>query len=137
MDTLESQPATPLPENDSLQQQLESLRQLVISLLVLVIVVSGTINIYLYRQLKYARNDLGLFRQQASAIIGEFQTRNQPALKEFVDQLKEFEKSPKANEAYRQLMRKYGIITNVPPVSAPAPAPVGPAATVPAEKGKK
>src|SRR5258705_6769072 len=56
MDTPEiNQPADNTP-ND-LRTELEGLRQLIISVLILMLIISGTFNIFLARQWKYSRDD--------------------------------------------------------------------------------
>ncbi len=64
-----------LPENkmgsmevDDLRQEVDSLRQLVTGLLILLIVVSGTLNIYLLRQAKSVHQELPALRAQAAQV---------------------------------------------------------------------
>lgn len=132
MDNLESNPSsTPAPSPtpaDPLQEQLESLRHMVTSMLVLVIVLSGTINIYLWRQVKYARADLNAFRPQAAQFLGDYERVSQPALRDFTSKLIDFGKSGKADETFNSLLRKYGVIgTNAPAVPATSAPPAAPA----------
>jgi len=110
--------------------QIESLRQMLTSVLVLVIVISGTLNIYLWRQVRYTRADLAAFRGQASALVGEFEQKSAPMMKEFFARLVEFDRSPRADEAFHAIMKKYGLsnFTNAPS-APPAQAPVAPATT--------
>ena len=65
MDTLDSKPLEQTVSPDA-QQQCESLRQLVVSLMVLVIVVSGTLNIFFLRQYRDARRELDRIGPQIS-----------------------------------------------------------------------
>ena len=54
MDNFETNPVTPDPESAPVTAgQLQSLRHLIVSVLMLVLVISGTFNIYLWRQVPF------------------------------------------------------------------------------------
>ena len=77
MDDLDTK--TPFESGDSdLQAQFESLRQLITSVLILVIVISGTLNIYLLRQWRTTSKDLAGIRPQAAQMIAEYQKVSGP-----------------------------------------------------------
>lgn len=134
METPEIKPVTQ-PEATSVQQQVESLRQLIVSVLILIVVISGTLNIYLWRQVKYTRADLASYRDQANNAIADYQRVSAPLMREFVGRLTEFSKSGKGDEALIGIMRKYGLIA--PNTNAPVVAPTtgaAPAAPAPSKK---
>jgi hypothetical protein len=139
MDNLESKIESPsTPEQGDLARQVESLRQMLISVLVLVIVISGTINVYLLRQVKYTRADLAAFRTQATQTVSEFEKISAPMLNQFLTSLSEFGKSPRADANFHAILKKYGLsnFTNMAPV-APAQTSTAPATTpVPAPTKK-
>ena len=119
------QPAQPV--SNDLQEQVDSLRHLLVSVLVLMIVVSGTFNLYLLRQVKYARMDLTGVRPQAVQMINEYNRVNAPQIQEFLRKITEYGKT---HPDFAPILTKYGVratpITNASPISptsAPAAAP--------------
>src|SRR2546423_8871920 len=79
-------PTTPSPPSDldSLREQYESLRHLVVSLLVLGIVVTGAFDLFLLREVKYARSDLGIWKPQADQLMAEYQKGRGQSMDDFV-----------------------------------------------------
>ncbi|MGO8678425.1 MAG: hypothetical protein ACLQVX_21495 [Limisphaerales bacterium] len=86
MDNLENNPPAQT-EPESLPTQYDSLRQLVLSVLVLVIVISGTLNVFLLRQAKTSSQELETFRPQVNAIVAQYQKNIGPAMDDFVHKL--------------------------------------------------
>jgi hypothetical protein len=123
MDNLESNPASQ-PDVSELRSQCESLRQLVISLLVLLLVVSGTLSLYFWRQFRITKGALDVARPQISQMVAEYNKGQGVAIDNFVAKLKEFEKK---NPDFAPILAKYGIplgpSTSAPPATATAPAP--------------
>jgi hypothetical protein len=115
-----SQPAT----ND-LQAQFDALRHLVVSLLILVIVVSGTLNIYLLRQWRSVSRDLAAVRPQATQMIAEYQKVTGPLMTDFVKKLTEYGRS---HPDFAPVLAKYNLKAATPTNAAPAPAPAAPPA---------
>ena len=115
------------PVSSEFQAPLDSLRHLVISVLVLLIVVSGTFNLYLLRQVKYARLDLKGVRPQAAQMLEEYNRVNAPLMQEFLKKLTEYSRT---HPDFTPILTKYGIranaVTGAPPATATSPA-----ATVP------
>ena len=120
------------PTANQLQEQLDSLRQVVISLLVLAIVVSGTFTLFLLRQSKYARVEANNLR----LAVNEYNQTNFPVIKEFRDRLYEYSKT---HPDFAPVAQKYGIIpapgsgTPQAPVAA-TPAPGAASAGAPKQK---
>lgn len=75
-----------------LQSQLESLRRLTSSLLLLVLLVSLTLTIFLARQWRFTKSEIDLMGPQASQIIAE-SGKSLPAMQEFVKRLNEYAKT--------------------------------------------
>ena len=91
MDNPESQPS-PQPQLNDLQAQCDSLRQMVSSLLIVLILVSGTLSIFLLRQWRFTKAQIELMTPQASQIITEF-NKNFPVMQDFVRKLNEYGKT--------------------------------------------
>jgi hypothetical protein len=80
------------PQGADLQEQCESLRRLVNSLLVLVFIVSLTFTIFLQRQYRFTSSQIEMISPQATQIVSEF-SRNFTAMQEFVKKLNEYAKT--------------------------------------------
>lgn len=131
MDTFEKNPATPQPEGSSpvTAADLQSLRQLVVSVLMLVLVVSGTLNIYLWRQYRSVRAELAPIQPQASQILAEANRVNAFA----AEAAKKFLDFGRTHPDFMPILNKYGIraagptgappTTLTPPATTPVPAP--------------
>jgi len=97
--------------------EIAGLKRQVFSLLLALIVVSGTLTVYLYRQASVAGKDIDAIRPQAQQIIGAF-NQNQALMINFVNQLVAYGQT---HPDFRPVLLKYGINLN----GAPA-APVTP-----------
>ena len=91
MDTLEPQPPAQPAAND-LQAQFDGLRQTLNTMLVLLVVVSGTLTIFLVRQWRFAKTDLDMLRPQATQIINDYNRLSAPAMQDFVLKLVDYSK---------------------------------------------
>ncbi len=122
MDNLDNR--TPLqPNANDLQAQYDALRHLVVSILILVLVISGTLNIYLLRQWRSVSKDLAGIRPQAAKMIAEYQKVNGPLMSDFVKKLTEYGQT---HPDFAPVLAKYNIkpagATGAPP-SRPASPP--------------
>jgi hypothetical protein len=128
MDTLENK--TPA-ENEvtELRDQVESLRHLVGSMLILLVVVSGTFNIYLLRQWKTSKTDLAVFKPQAANLIASYQKNEQPAVENFIKKMVEYGQT---HPDFAPILNKYQIKAAPPPAGAASPVPPVPGAATPA-----
>jgi len=120
MDNLDPHSPTPSDTND-LQAQFDALRHLVVSLLILVVVISATLNIYLLRQWRSTSRDLGAVRPQAEQMLREYQTKTGPMMNDFVNKLADYART---HPDFLPILAKYKLqpkaATNTP-VAAPAP----------------
>jgi hypothetical protein len=121
MDNLQNIPASQPGVND-LRAECESLRNLVGSLLLLLLVVSGTLNLYLWRQYRTANGAVVEVRQ----VVANYNKNSVPQINDFLRKLVEFDKK---NPDFAPILAKYGVqpanFTGVPPVgvsASPAPA---------------
>ena len=100
--------------NPDSNSEIAALKRQVFTLLVALIVVSGTVTVYLYRQASITGKDIDAIRPQAQQIIGAF-NQNQSLMVNFVNQLVEY---GKAHPDFRPVLMKYGVA----PQTAVAPA---------------
>src|SRR5262245_46175250 len=124
-------PETPVsshPDLAELQAQFASLRQTVVSLLVLIIVLSGSFNLYLLRQVNYSRKDLENIRQQAGPVITDYQTNSGLAMDTFIQKLQEY---GRVHPDFQGIIKKYGLDKPAPGTTNAATA-TPPAAAAPA-----
>ena len=99
---------------DNNNAEINSLKNQVYTLLVALIVVSGTLTVFLYRQVSLAGKDLAQGQQLASGL-----SQNEAAVSAFVTKLVAYgEKHPD----FVPVLKKYGIEPR-PGVPAMAPAP--------------
>jgi len=95
-----------------LSEQVAALQRQIFTLLLALIVVSGTLTVYLYRQASLIGKDIQAVRTQA---IEPFKQR-QPAMENFLNQLVAFGQT---HPDFRPLLQKYGI--TLPPGATNAP----------------
>ncbi len=110
-DNLTSSNVAPASSNSDLQSQVDSLRSLVNTLLVLALVISGTLNIYFLRQYRNAKADLSAIRPQASAMVAEYEKTTGPAMDEFIRKITEYGKT---HADFAPIMNKYQLNKTAP-----------------------
>ncbi len=98
------------PENPDLNSEVAALRNQVYVLLVALIVVSGTLTVYLYRQASMARKDIEAIQPQAEQIINAF-NQNQGVMVNFVNQLVAYGQT---HPDFCPVLAKYGIAPGSP-----------------------
>ena len=99
--------------NSDSDSEIAALRNQVYVLLVALIVVSGTLTVFLYRQTSLTHKDIEAVRPQAEQVIGAL-NQNKQAIGGFVEQLVAYgQKHPE----FAPVLAKYGIsVKSVPPV---------------------
>jgi hypothetical protein len=130
MDEIENKSvSTPALETPDLQEQIASLRHLVGSVLILLVVVSGTLTIFLRREMKNTSIQLDGFRPGATNMIAIYQKQQAPAMDDFINKIKQYGQTHKD---FDPILFRWGLKTNTPPLTgAPPPAVPSPANTVP------
>jgi hypothetical protein len=98
--------------SNDLNEQVSALQRQVFALLLALIVVSGTLTVYLYRQASVTRKDTDALQQQAGPVIAIFR-QNQAAMINFVNQLVIYSET---HPDFRPVLLKFGI---TPPTSEP------------------
>ncbi len=124
MDNLENPPSGQTTE---LTAQFEALRGLVTSMLILLVVLTGTFDIYLLREYKFKHDDLKVIRPQIGQKIANFNKNFKPGMEEFISKLQDFART---HPDFAPIIAKYGIkpaqspvvAPSAPPTSSPAPA---------------
>jgi hypothetical protein len=88
---MENVPAAnpPTSELKELQARFDQLQQLVSSLLLILIVVSGTLSVFLRRQWQSTQADLNAMQVAAAPLLAEY-TNNHPGVEDFVRKLAEY-----------------------------------------------
>jgi hypothetical protein len=135
MDTLENKaPAQPAPAD--WREQFNALRHLVVSVMVLLAVVSGTFNLYMWKRWRDVNRELENVRPQADQIakaVTNLQKVEVPAMQEFVRKMTEYGRT---HPDFAPTLAKYNIRPSATP-AAPAtgaPTSVAPAAAAPQKK---
>ena len=111
-------PATPsssqTPAPESLQQAYQSLRALIDTVLVILLVLTWSVNIFLLKQLSLVRNEV----EERQRFIADYEKNTVPLMGEFLTRLQGFAKT---NLDFTNILHKYWMPTN-----APAAVPVSP-----------
>jgi hypothetical protein len=125
MDNLDTKSPTQLATDD-LQAQCDALRHLVVSMLVLVVVISGTLNIYFLRQYKTLSKELAAIRPQFNQMNAVYQKDEAPWMQDIVRKLTEY---GRAHPAFAPILTKYNLKPGGPTGAMPTtPTPQQPAA---------
>ena len=101
------------PTPTELSDQIAALRRQTFTLLLALIIVSGTLTVFLYRQASLTRRDIAAIKPQATQIIQAY-AQNAPNIQNFVKQLAAFGAT---HPDFRPVLQKYGI----PPAGTAAP----------------
>jgi hypothetical protein len=126
MDTPELKPSPPADPNQW-QTQFEDLRHLVISMLVLLVVVSGTFSVFMLRHWTQTRRDLAAYRVDASIFVDAYNKQGGPQMDAFIDKLKDYGKT---HPDFVPILSRYGIA----PGGSSAPPPATRTSTAPPKK---
>ena len=97
-----------------LMDQIVALRHQVFTLLLALVVVSGTLTVYLYRQASITGKDVVAVKPQATKIIQEF-SHNRVGMENFVKQLAAYGNT---HPDFQPILRKYGIVQQTAPALA-------------------
>lgn len=139
-DLLQNKPApVALNELEALQYHIyklkgqhDTLRNLFLGTLAALILLTLGLNLFIGKQMRMVRVQLTEFRPQVTRLVNEFQTKRDPAIRNFMTQLQGFAYS---NQEFQPLLEKYrpmlGRYLAAPPAlpltqkpaAAPAPKP--------------
>ena len=101
-----------------LMDQIVALRHQVFTLLLVLVVVSGTLTVVLYRQAKLTGRDIAIIKPQATQIIAAFK-RDLPLMENFVKQLTAYGGT---HPDFQPILKKYGIVATQPAATPVVPA---------------
>jgi hypothetical protein len=97
------------------------------SILILVIVISGTLNIYLLRQWKTVSRELKDIRPQATQLIADYQKTSAPAMSDFLKKVTEYGRT---HPDFAPVLAKYGLkpagVTGAVPATTTPQQPAAP-----------
>jgi hypothetical protein len=122
MDNVENSNA-PATELDALRAEGESLRHLIGSLLILLVIISGTLNLFFLREYRSAKTELQTYAPQARNLIGNYQKNDGPGIENFLRRIVEY---GRAHPDFAPILLKYGINSPAGPAAAPAAAAPAP-----------
>jgi hypothetical protein len=105
---------TNLPAQTELTDQIVALRHQVFTLLLALVVISGTLTVVLYRQSRLTGRDIDAIKPQATKIIQAFAQRR-ASMENFVKQLTDYGST---HPDFQPILLKYGLVQQ--PATAPA-----------------
>jgi len=91
--------------------------------LILMVVVSGTLSVFLLRQWQMTRKDLAAIRPGALQIIADYNKERAPRMDAFVERLNNFSRT---HPDFVPILIRYGALSNAPSASGSTPAPSAP-----------
>jgi len=97
---------SPSGEINQWQAQFEDLRHLVVSILVLVVIMSGTFSVFLLRHWSQTRRDLAAYRTDASVFVEAYNKQGGPQMDAFIEKLKDYGRT---HPDFAQILTRYGI----------------------------
>ncbi len=89
------------------------------TLLLAMVVLSGTVTVYLYQQQRYAVQDRDVTKQAVTQLLQGFQQQQKPIMENFLGKLQEYGKT---HPNFVPLLTKYGYTGQTATVTAPTPA---------------
>jgi hypothetical protein len=122
MENLESKPGMTNTQGD-LADRFAALQRQATVLLVGLVVVSGTLSVFLWRQSHYARVDLENAKAQALPVLQTFKQYEKPNFDKLDNQLAEF---ARAHPDFGQLLTLYRIQLPTPAASSAEPSSAAP-----------
>ncbi len=125
MEPLNSDPTKPEVTVESLRESVHGLRTLFHAQLVALIVLSGSVSVYMLRQVSIVRRQVA----EMSQFVNDYETNTKPKMESFLAKLQQFTKT---NPDFAPILNKFNPNA---PVTAPAgAAPAGAPAGAPAPK---
>ena len=116
MDNLENQPSPADAGAEDLNAQFASVSSMLNSLLVLVLVLAGVVDVFIAKQVKNTRSDLTYMRTYEAQAEAQAQ-HNAPAIDEFARKLADYGRT---HADFAPIMTKYGLKTVASTNASPA-----------------
>jgi hypothetical protein len=117
MDNPEPHPSPSQADPGQLRAEINSLRYLMVSLLILIIVISGTLNIYLLRQWRSTEMEV----KRVRGFVDQYNKDYFPQITNYVGKLTEYGRS---HTNFVPILKRYGLDnarTSPPPATAAPP----------------
>ena len=112
-----SQPAAnPNPSETSLQSELRSLRSQFAALLIILLVFSGSLDVFILRQLML----IGRQSKELTAIVADYEQGRRPIMENFTDRLRDY---AKGHRDFVPILTKHGALQEVPATNLPSAKP--------------
>ncbi len=111
------------PNENMADVQQEGLRKLFLATLVAVLILAGSMNIFLIRQMVFMRKDLEAVRPQVKLIMETYQKVEEPQIKGFINALVTFSRT---HPDFSPVLAKYKIVPEVQQTTAPTGVPTTP-----------
>ncbi|MBI3879508.1 MAG: hypothetical protein HY301_05525 [Verrucomicrobia bacterium] len=121
MDTVENKPVPGAAANDSVQQEVNTLRHILNAALVLLIIATGSVNLFVYKQVAGLGRQVDISEAQVRGAAGEFEQNFKPVANVLLQNLYVY---AQRDLAFAQVLAKH----QVAPAPAPAAAPAKPVA---------
>jgi hypothetical protein len=134
MDDIENKTvSTPALDTPDLREEIESLRHLIGSMLILLVVVSGTLTIFLLREMKNTSGQLEAFRPGATNMIAIYQKQQAPVMDDFINKIKQYGQTHKD---FDPILVRWGLKSTAPtaPLTGAPPAVATPSANTAPKK---
>jgi hypothetical protein len=117
-DNASSSVPSPAPSEPSLSAQLQAMRSQFTALLFLLLVLSGSVNVFILRQLIM----LGRQSKELSLVINDYEKNKRPIIENFAERLRDYSKT---HRDFLPIMSKYYLppepAASNPPTIKPAP----------------
>ncbi len=125
MNDLDLKPAASAPDAD-LSQQCARLRHQMTTLLLAMVILSGTLAVFLWQQQRYANQDREYVKATSTAALQDHEKRR-PMIDQFINRLRDYGRT---HPDFMPILNRYQIsLTNL---AGPAPATPSAAASLPA-----
>jgi len=108
--------ANPNPSEPSLQSELRSLRSQFTALLIILLVFSGSLDVFILRQLML----IGRQSKELTAIVIDYEQGRRPIMENFTDRLRDYAKS---HREFVPILTKHGALQEVPATNPPGAKP--------------
>ena len=94
------------PDSNQLAQAVETLRRQFQTTLIILIILSGAINLYLLRQFTTLRKEIAVVEPQVKKMASDFERVTRPLMNSFLKQLTDYAQT---HPDFRPLLAKYNI----------------------------
>jgi hypothetical protein len=103
-----------------LQNECAILRKLLVALVLFLLILSGSVNLYLLRQMISARKDLAELRPRVEQRMADYRQNEEPAIQAFIASLRSF---AAAHPDFAPILAKYNLSPPADVVNRPPPVP--------------